>query len=210
MPPSRHPAARARRRRRTKNLGNPAGNLVDELLRYAQNNLKLAECRRSPLRWRRRSGPAGLRTRSIPTRSPRFLEIRYYQWKQLLHAGGDGRALREDPRRPERPKLATGSDEERLTVVGRLLVGFISSGRWLPSPSGRGQGEGNCDPTTHELHEPLPPVGNAVRGVPGPAERDGARSLQNSGVVVLPWFEPGPESLPGSPAPLPSPGGRGG
>ena len=33
-------------------------------------------------------------------------------------------------------------------------------------------------------------VGNALRGVPGPAERDRARSLQNSAAGVLPCFEP--------------------
>jgi len=38
------------------------------------------------------------------------------------------------------------------------------------------------------------PVGNALRGVPGPAERHGVRSLQNSAREVLPRFEPCPRN----------------
>jgi hypothetical protein len=50
-----------------------------------------------------------------------LLELRYYQWKQLLTpeetAGFYAKILGDQ----NGPKLATGSDRERLSVVGRLL-----------------------------------------------------------------------------------------
>ncbi len=105
---------------KNKDLGDPAGDLVDELLRYAQNNLKLTEMPAITAEVaKKRAGWLADQEYSNPLSA--LLEIRYYQWKQLLTpeetAGLYAKILGDQ----NGPKLATGSDEERLTVVGRLL-----------------------------------------------------------------------------------------
>jgi hypothetical protein len=103
-----------------KDLGDPAGDLVDELLHYAQTNLKLAdmpaitaEVAHKRADWLAEQGD------SNPL--PVLLELRYYQWKQLLTpeetAGFFAKILGDE----NGPKLANGSDQERLTAVARLL-----------------------------------------------------------------------------------------
>jgi hypothetical protein len=89
-------------------------------LHYAQSNLKLtempaitAEVAQKRAEW--------LSQDEYSNPLPALLELRYYQWKQLLTpeetAGFFTKILGDS----NGPKLATGSDQERLTVVGRML-----------------------------------------------------------------------------------------
>ncbi len=105
---------------KSKDPGDPAGNLLDELLHYAQTNLKLTEMPAITAEVaKKRAG--WLSDQDYPNPLPALLELRYYQWKQLLTpeemAGAYAKILGDQ----DGPKLAKGSDQERLTVVGRLL-----------------------------------------------------------------------------------------
>jgi hypothetical protein len=106
---------------KSKELGDPAGDLVEELLHYAQTNLKLTEMPAITAEVaKKRAGWLADQEHSNPL--PTLLELRYYQWKQLLTpeetAGFYAKILGDE----NGPKLANGSDQERLTVVGRLLL----------------------------------------------------------------------------------------
>jgi hypothetical protein len=105
---------------KSKAPGDPAGDLVDELLHYAETNLKLIEMPAITAEVaNKRAGWLADQEYSNPLAA--LLELRYYQWKQLLTpeetAGFYAKILGDQ----NGPKLATGSDRERLSVVGRLL-----------------------------------------------------------------------------------------
>jgi hypothetical protein len=105
---------------KSKNLGDPAGDLVEELLRYAQSDLKLADMPAITAEVAQKRAD-WLTEQESTNPLPALLELRYYQWKQLLTpeetAGYFTKILGDE----KGPKLAKGSDQERLSVVSRLL-----------------------------------------------------------------------------------------
>jgi hypothetical protein len=105
---------------KSKDPGDPAGDLLDELLHYAQTNLKLIEMPAITAEVaNKRAGWLADQEYSNPL--PALLELRYYQWKQLLTAEETAGVYAKILGDQDGPKLAKGSDRERLTVVGRLL-----------------------------------------------------------------------------------------
>jgi hypothetical protein len=105
---------------KSKAPGDPATDLLEELMHYAETNLKLTEMPEITAEAaQKRAGWLSEQESSNPL--PALLELRYYQWKQLLTpeetAGFFTKILGDQ----DGPKLATGSDRERLTVVERLL-----------------------------------------------------------------------------------------
>ena len=105
---------------KSRDLGDPAADLVDELLRYAAVNLKLTEMPAITAEVAaKRAGWLADQETSHPLSA--LLEIRYYQWKQLLTPEETAAFYAKILGDQNGLKLATGSEQERLTVVGGLL-----------------------------------------------------------------------------------------